>query len=106
MYSAVNSQTMLYFILLYVIILLQLAIPVCDWIGTWLTITLTTIAYIVIFILLGHSLIVVTFLVLLFVITTPYPRKPLIDFLTNRLVEPSDEPNTFGRRIKQYFVPF
>ncbi len=102
---------MIYFTLLYIIVAIQLVLPICDWLGSTLTIVLSILLYLVIFIVMGHSIIIISLLMLLFIITTPYPRKPLTDYLSEKLGNNTNSDNgnndqSLGARIMYYFFPF
>lgn len=97
---------MLYFTVLYIIVFLQFLVPLPKWIGMELTLLLSTIIYIIAFLLLGHTLIITGLLVLLFTISTPYPRQPLLRFLGLKITGINEVETSFMNQIINYLLPF
>lgn len=95
---------MLYFILLYIIITIELILPLCDWLGYWLVLVLSTTSYLIIFYVIGNEFVTVILLTILFTITTPYPRYILMNSLSSKLGGVSTD--TFIDRLKTFFLPF
>lgn len=89
---------MFYFALLYVIIILQILIPIRD--KAYDLILLTITGYFAFFIVIGNSVIISILLTIVFAITTPYPRTPLMSYLSRSFG------NTPRNALMLYMFPF
>jgi len=90
----------------YFIFLIQVLIPIDQYLNFYLANIIFLIFYVLIFWILGNSWSVIIWLIFIFMVLTPYPKQP-IWVHTRKILNITDEkPTTFKERMKYYILPF
>ena len=97
---------MLYIAAMYIVVCLQLIIPIYLFIGHTLTIIISTILYFLVFAMLGNSIEVTLWLTFLFLLVSPYLRIPLYQHLKSKIITNQEDNNSMIFRLRNYFIPF
>ena len=97
---------MYYSLIMYLIILIQLAIPIYEGYINYIIINIILIIiYICIFVYNKLDLYTILILLIVFLISTPYLKRPLFKQIKTNLGLSIEVPKTIKERIKDYLFP-
>jgi len=97
---------MYYTLTLYIIIIIQLCLPLGDIIGHIFANIIYFVLYIVGFVITGHDLISAIWLTLIFILMTPCIKIPICNHIVQILKIETYDRNNILDRIKFYLLPF